>query len=244
MSIEKSQGSWKKDFYHSYSTNTGRSSGNAQYREYIPYGRHIIKCCFPPGKNIRILDLGCGIGGFLKVFLDDGYINIRGVDLSNENIEIAHANGLFQVEKGDLKETLDNTPDTSTDLVLCLDVIEHLERAEAIEVLKNIYRILKHQGCVVLHVPNAEGLFGSKIRYADLTHEMAYTSSSLGQLLKYTGFQKYQCFEDKPVIHGLHGFLRRIGWVFFTIPVRVMHGIETGSFTVILSQNMLAIGRK
>ena len=85
---------WKGKFYDKYSTIAGKKVTSASYKEYVPYGKHIINKCLPADKDIRILDMGCGIGGYLKVFYDNGYRNIEGVDLSDEDVAYAHAHGI------------------------------------------------------------------------------------------------------------------------------------------------------
>ena len=126
-------------------------------------------------------------------------------------------------------------------MVLCLDVLEHFVREESISLLLEVKRVLKTGGRILLHVPNAEGIFGAKIRYADYTHEIAFTQKSISQLLQYVGFATVRSYEDKPIVQNLVGAIRRVLWTIFTLPYRFLHAIETGSFNVKLSQNILVI---
>ena len=183
--------------------------------------------------------MGCGIGGFLKVFAAEGYQHIQGVDLSKESVEYAHAHGMMQVKQGDLFGTLRSAEDNSFDVILYLDVIEHFEHYQVLDILKETYRLLSPGGRIIIHAPNAEGIFGSRIRYGDFTHEQAFTIHSLSQISRFAGFTSFMCFEDKPVVHNMTSFVRRILWEIFTIPDRIKFAIESGSFSIRLSQNIL-----
>ncbi len=209
------------------------------YRRYVPYGKYIIRKCFPESKEIRILDLGCGFGGFLKVIKDAGYSHIEGIEFSGDDVAYAHHFGLKEVLQGDILEMLKILDPQQYDIVLLLDVIEHFERDQVLSILNNSFRILKTGGSVVIHVPNAEGIFGSRIRYSDYTHEMAYTAKSLAQISTYAGFVVPVCFEDKPIPHKFTGWIRSILWPIVSFPFRMIHVIETGTFRVKLSQNIL-----
>ena len=244
LSRESSRSEWKQHIYDSYGSLFGVSVDLSQYAKFVPYGRHIIRKCFPKNKQSRILELGCGIGGFLKVFDEAGYSNIQGVDISREQVALAKAAGLSQVTNGDIFDTLSVNGDQNLDVVLLLDVLEHFERGDTVQILAEAYRVLRSGGRLILHLPNAEGIFGSKIRYADYTHEMAYTDSSISQLLRYSGFISINCYEDQPIIHGFTSLIRRCLWVALTIPFRLLHAAETGTFEIKLSQNILVVGQK
>ena len=91
-----------------------------------------------------------------------------------------------------------------------------------------MFRILKPGGRCIAHVPNAEGLFGMRIRYGDMTHENAFTPKSAHQLFTTIGFEKVECHEDRPVIHNVKSLVRRIIWDVFTLVPRLLLTAETG----------------
>jgi len=125
-----------------------------------------------------------------------------------------------------------------------MDILEHLEKGELLALLDQVYASLRSDGIVIIHVPNAEGLFGMRIRYGDLTHENCFTPRSIEQALNACSFHHVVCFEDKPIIHGAKSLLRRIIWELLTAPPRLLLAAETGSTRSILSQNMLVIAGK
>ncbi len=230
---------WKSEIYASYATSFGRDVTRESYELFKPYGKYLIRRCFPRGRSLRILDLGCGIGGYVKVFLDHGFAQISGVDISMESIQAAHRFGIPQVRQADIREAIRSTEPGTYDAILLLDVLEHFDREEAIGMMKEIYRVLRPNGFVVLHVPNAEGIFGSKIRYSDLTHEMAYTHKSLAQLCRTVGFAMFESYEDKPIVHGFMSLIRRVIWEIGSSGLRLLHAAESGHFDIKLSQNIL-----
>jgi hypothetical protein len=60
----------------------------------------------------------------------------------------------------------------------------------------NCVLVLKPGDRWVLHMPNGNSPFGRPARYRDLTHELAFTRTSLSQLLPSSGFSSVNCFRD------------------------------------------------
>ncbi len=173
-----------------------------------------------------------------------GYQQVQGIDVSAEQVALAHRLGIPEVQQDDLNSFLECTPMGSIDVVLLMDVLEHLTRQELFDTLDEVYRILKPGGRCIAHVPNAEGLFGMRIRYGDLTHEMAFTPKSAHQLFVTIGFGEVTSHEDRPVIHNLKSFVRRVIWDVLTLPFRLLLTAETGQTSFVLSQNMLIVADK
>ena len=134
---------WKKDFYAKYSSYFKREFDKSSYNGFEPYGIHIMNIAFPKEKNINIVDLACGIGGYLNIFKSKGYENILGVDTSEEEVEYAHKNELLEVKQGDIFKFFEKSVSKTYDIVIALDIIEHLETDELLIFLKESHRILK-----------------------------------------------------------------------------------------------------
>lgn len=200
---------------------------------------HIIAKHLPPDRSARILDLGCGHGAFLYFLSQAGYHDIFGIDISPEQIELAHRLGITGARLGKLEDILHEQGDGCVDVVLVMDVLEHLTKEELFSALDGIRRVLKPQGSCVAHVPNAEGIYGMRIRYGDMTHEQAFTPSSARQIFKTVGFNQIVCFEDKPIVHGAASLARRIIWDVGTLYDRLLLTAETGAGAGVLSQNMV-----
>lgn len=108
---------------------------------------------FASGQNLRVLDVGCGTGAVLDFLREKGY-QVEGVDNNAEAIEYCRAKGLH-VSMGAAEGM--NYPDESFDVVLALDVLEHLKDDRA--ALKEIFRVLKKGGHLIATVPAHQSLW-------------------------------------------------------------------------------------
>jgi hypothetical protein len=77
-----------------------------------------------------------------------------------------------------------------------------------------------------------------------LTHETAFTSQSIRQMLRVCGFESIEVFEERPIVHGLKSLVRLWLWRLLTLRERLLLLAETGSAAGVLSQNMLVVARK
>ena len=93
---------------------------------------------------------------------------------------------------------------------------------------------------------NAESPFFGRVRYGDLTHQQAFTSESLGQLVRLAGFVALRCYEDRPAVHGIASALRRLLWVILRQGSILYLMAESGPAArrAILSQNLLCVATK
>lgn len=212
----------------------------------LPYLRKLIRQHFPPDFNASILDLGCGHGALMHVTRQMGYQNIRGVDRSVEQVAAAKRLGIQGVEQGDAMETLAGRSDASLDCVIAFDLIEHFTRGELIPFLDAVLCTLKLDGRLIPHTPNGESPFRMRMRYWDLTHELAFTRTSLSQLLFSSGFSQVNCFEDCPVPHGMKSAGRWVLSKVFRNLLRLYVAAETGDFgrDAVFSQNLLCVAFK
>ena len=80
----------------------------------------------------------------------------------------------------------------------------------------------------------------------DFTHEIAFTRTSLAQLLLASGFAKVGCFEDYPVPHGVKSTARWVLWQVFRNLLRLYIAAETGDsgHDAVFSQNLLCVAIK
>lgn len=239
---------WKAHLYRSYvSSGQARDSDTSAAEHFRPPRAHltsIIRRHFPAERSTPIVDVGCGHGSLLYFLRQAGYTNLQGVDTSEEQVALAGRLGVAGVLCGDALGFLRGLGDSSVGVVGLFDVLEHLTRAEAFELAHEVGRVLAPGGRCIGHVPNAEGIFGMRIRYGDLTHEQAFTKQSVGQMFRSLQYSGVECFEDKPVAHGLKSLVRRVLWDAGTLPFRLLFMAETGASGAILSQNLLFVARK
>lgn len=103
-------------------------------------------------KDCKILDIGCGEGVLVEEMSKMGY-DIIGVD-KNYSSEF--------VKQGDITKL--PFPDESFGLVICLDVLEHLNFEDQEKALLEIKRVLIKNGEVVFTLPNLAH-FASRLRF-------------------------------------------------------------------------------
>ena len=239
---------WKEELYASY-VSGGRAAdsgkpASAHFAHRAPHIRRLIDRRFPADRSIPVLDIGCGHGALLYFLRQKGYSNVRGVDGSPEQVALAHRLGVEEVALGDGMGFLRQQESASAGVVCLFDVLEHLTRPEAFELITEIRRVLRPQGLLIGRAPNAQGIFGMSVRYGDLTHEQAFTSNSLPQMLHSLGFTAVRCFEDRPAVHGLASLMRLAVWVVGTIPFRLLVAAENGHLGgAVLTQNLLFTAR-
>lgn len=211
-----------------------------------PYLRRLIHRHFPADRQAAIIDLGCGHGAIIHFARLAGYANVRGVDGSAEQVAAAKGLGIQGIEEGDLLQTLAGLQNATQDCIVTFDVIEHFTRDELIGLVDEVRRVLKPGGRWIIHVPNGESPFSGRMRFGDLTHELAFTRTSIAQLLYSSGFSDVGCFEDEPIPHGLKSGVRWLLWKGIRGMLRLYLAAETGDTArdAIFSQNLLAVAVK
>jgi ubiquinone/menaquinone biosynthesis C-methylase UbiE len=121
----------------------------------------------------RMLDIGCGLGDMLFY-----RSNSVGVDVNCFNVEYCISRGLFV--KNMLPDILP-FDDNHFDSVLMDNVLEHIENPK--NILKEIKRVLKSNGVLLIGVP---GLRGQSL---DSDHKVYYDLKTLTKTAEINGFE-------------------------------------------------------
>jgi len=186
-----------------------------------------LKGWLPQRKDAAILEVGCGWGRLLHFFKTRGYVNLRGVDISPEQVKLARQ-VIDNVTERNAIEYLDSHPH-SFDLIIGLDIIEHFRKDEVLHFLEACYKALRSGGRLILQTPNAESPWGMKIRYGDFTHELAFNPGGLKKLLEICGFVKIEPRQAGPVVHGILSLGRYLIWKVIWTGLALWNLAETGS---------------
>lgn len=145
--------------------------------------RHAARLLPPSG---RVLDVGCGNGGFLAALGRRGF-RVEGTERTADGA--ARVPDGIPVHVGDLVDL--DLPAASYDLVTLWHVFEHLRRPDA--ALATIRRLLRPGGTLLMAVPNA-GSWQARVfrrhwfHHDPPRHLWAFDPSSLLQLLADAGF--------------------------------------------------------
>jgi predicted TPR repeat methyltransferase len=188
------------------------------------------------------VDIGCGQGELVRLLLADGY-DAEGVDVSPEQVGIAHAAGLDRVRHGDYRHFLDGRRGKLA-AVTATDVLEHLANEEVLDAFDHVAAALAPGGVFVARVPNAVSPVGGHIRYGDFTHESWYTQGSVRQLAAAAGFKSVVTVACPPVAHGPASAARVAAWKAASALWKAALAAETGVLRGhIVTQNLTFAAR-
>jgi len=225
-----SETDYRSKIYRSYASQfqgaTERFDESAAVRWGLPY-KHYLRGWLPASQQAAILDVGCGNGRLLHFFKQSGYSNLTGVDISGEQVALARQ-VVPNVTEGNCIDVLRGAPE-SFDLIAGLDIIEHLKKDEAIDLLDGCIKALRPGGRLILQTPNADSPWFGSIRYGDFTHENCFNAHSLGKLLQLRGFTQVEARPAGPVSHGIPSFIRSAAWQLTVLGCKTWNFVEVGS---------------
>ena len=99
-------------------------------------------------KNARVLDVGCGDGTLMEFLKDDKKIDIRGIEISKNNVQKCFTKGLTVVQ-GDAEKDPIQFPNSSFDFVILSQTLQAFLSPET--VIKELLRIGKK---AIVTIPN------------------------------------------------------------------------------------------
>lgn len=149
------------------------------------------------GRFERALDVGCDVGRLAAGLKQDGVVkSAEGIELS---AAADHAEKVLErVYRVDLSHSQEGIPTANYDLVLCLDVLEHMQDPWA--ALRRIHSLMKPGSTLVVSLPNVRNfrvvlplLLRGRWDYArtgllDSTHLRFFTRATALELLVGAGF--------------------------------------------------------
>ncbi len=115
---------------------------------------------FATGKNLSILDAGCGTGGLLVKLMMFG--DVVGADMSDAAIKLVRKRGIKVVKATVLKMPFASK---SFDVVISVDVLGHRAVTDDINAMKEMFRVLKKDGVLIVRVPAFDFLYSSHDRF-------------------------------------------------------------------------------
>lgn len=170
----------------------------AYYPLYVEKQRIVKRFLDALPPQTRILDVGCGEGLLVEEYRARG-ANILGLDLHYESVA---------VRRGDVTEL--PFEDGSFDVVLALDVIEHLNYQDQPRAIIEIERVLAPHGQFLVTVPNLAH-FSSRLAFL-FTGRLLRTSS----IDRHPGDRPYAEYRR---LFGRHFDLERVQGLFPTFPI-------------------------
>ena len=98
--------------------------------------------------NSRVLDVGCGDGTLMKFLSKEKNIDVRGLELNEENVKTCISKGLSVIE-GNAENELGQFPDKSFDFVILSQTLQAFYKP--VTVLDQLLRIGKAS---IVSIPN------------------------------------------------------------------------------------------
>lgn len=174
-----------------------------------------------------VVDLGCGAGELLMALQKLGFTNLKGCDLSAEQVAIAKS--FFpEVRQVDLFAFIQAQKENSLNIVTLFDVVEHLTRQETFDLLSIIFQKLKPGGSLIIHLPNGLSPLVGHVYWSDITHEWCLTPQSAQTLCAVHGFENFEAVEHLGASKTIKGAFRKIAWALIKKSLRFYNFIETG----------------
>ncbi len=213
-------------FYKSYYTFQESRHGSSSLNEATFNSQWILAkevlSLVPTDRDSVILDLGCGYGSLVSMLKNNGYSSVKGVDISEEQVQKAQELGISEVVHSDLFNYL-NKDDITYDCIIGIDIIEHFSKEELMKLLSLIKTKLKKSGKVIFRTPNGDAPFGSTYYYGDFTHEVVLNYFSAEQIMLTSGFNSVEILSSCVKVPGfLKNLIRSILWPFVKFACKII----------------------
>jgi 2-polyprenyl-3-methyl-5-hydroxy-6-metoxy-1,4-benzoquinol methylase len=130
----------------------------------------------------RVLDAGSGEGFGVDMMRKAG-LDAWGIDLSPEVVQKTNERYGSFFKPGSITQI--PYGENEFDAITCMEVIEHVPEPDAVLALKEIRRVLRPGGVLVLSTPNVRNSIGAEVNDY---HFKEYTSEEMTTMLRNAGF--------------------------------------------------------
>lgn len=195
----------------------------------------------PNSKNSFILEIGCGCGPFLHMLSKNNYTNFIGLDISEDQVRAAHSVGINKVYKSDGFEYFKLNPSSEkADVIVAIDLIEHLTKNELVGFLLECKKHLKPNGIILMRTPNADTVIPGIFCNGDFTHETLFNSASASQVLLACGYTEVTITGGIMEANGIKKILQKIAEKIVLLKVKfILFATARSSKNYILSPNLV-----
>ena len=177
-----------------------------------------------------VIDLGSGTGELCKLAHDFDARSIVGVNMSQTEIDFSLQRVDAQFVREDIADYLEQCKPESIDRIFALNILEHLDKNTLLRVLEGAFQALREGGQLIVMVPNATSPFGGMTRYWDITHQIAFTPSSVRQLSRLVGFGENVVFKEcGPIPYAFVSSIRFGLWQIIRLLIKSYLMIELAS---------------
>lgn len=241
----KSNAEFRKKFYESYYAHQASRSGSGNLLEKLQddhlHYKHELLPHLPSDKGASLVEIACGYGSLLKFLSDQGYCP-KGFDLSADQVGMAKELGV-DAEVLDIEDWLDDSSDPA-DAVLAIDLIEHFDKPELLDLLIEMRRKVKTGGVFIARTPNMDGVQPNLYAFGDFTHGALLNPSSAIQLFKAAGFTEVTVHASCVKVRGAKEMLRAIMWSIVKFRAKSqLFGSGRSAREAILTPNIIIVAK-
>lgn len=197
-------------------------------------------------ERVTVLEIGPGLGEFVAFLNGKG---VRSIDIvDNDPSVLAHLAANFSVRNSHRADDLCDIEEAlgRYDLIVAIQVFEHLRHREYRPFIQTLYRHLKAGGLIIITVPNGSNPLNVNERYYDITHHNAFTENSLRQLVNWCDLsaaeatvQGYRIPPTHPLNVARIVLQKGLHWL-----VRLLIVVNGGVYPAILTPNITLLLRK
>lgn len=241
---------YRKYFYEDYfDRQSGRDFKNdieLKFKnEKYQFEKEVIPYLPAKNKEIEILDMGCGIGSLIAACKDQGYSNLIGIDISDQQVKIAHQLGVPEVIKADIFTYL-KKHEAAFDVISGMDIIEHFTKDELVELVELIKTALRKGGMAIFRTPNLDAPMASVFATGDFTHENFLNKNAAEQMMLSLNFKNVEVFKSFMYVKGwFKNTMRKILWSIISAIIKLLlFATGRSSKHILLTPNLIIRAQK
>jgi 2-polyprenyl-3-methyl-5-hydroxy-6-metoxy-1,4-benzoquinol methylase len=161
-------------------------------------------------QNGRLLEVGCGQGGFLR--LAEKQFEVTGIDVSHQAVSALRPHFGERVNVLNIEQR--PLPLRDLQAVAAFNILEHLRQPE--KVVAKLFAALSHGGVLVGSVPNNSGATGRVVtqlgNFFDRTHVSTLTPPTWQRIFQHSGFSSITFFGELTLGRNRCVYIRRPLW--------------------------------
>lgn len=190
----------------------------------------------------RLLEIGCALGYFLELAQKSGW-EAKGVELSPWASQYAKEETKVNVLTGKLEDI--KFPDAYFDTIVMIELIEHTQNP--VTFLKEVYRILKPDGIILITTPNSRSIHGKiwRRKFQEIffipEHLFLFSIPTIKYMLELTDF-KIMHLQTKTYLRRYYdykippGLLRQMRASSRRLLLRLINSLTLGEMLVIVAK--------
>lgn len=215
---EHIKGIYDENYYRKYMTKSSMAGGNFEVSEAMKLKLAEVERQL--SSKGSLLEIGCATGLFLNYARQKGW-RVKGVEISPWASNLARLTYNIEVFTGTIEEA--RFADSTFNVVFMNHVLEHLPNP--VGTLREVYRILRRKGVLVVEVPNEFDTLFEKVRELlgkprvpyeiPSPHLYFFTASTLRCILAKSGFTiaRLKTYRNKKEYSSRYiggGFVKRV----------------------------------